>query len=187
MTFADVMWLHGMLTLLKTKARLCPGGKIYFPAGASPDVHRIAAICLEVAGAVCLRWQAVQSQTVPSAVEWFLKKQKGLNVCRDAAGETHGVTMTPRWLSFVLVWKSAWFVTMAAGWWLMGWILNSHMRHSKAVRFFQECFYKHLWPTVWAPFNMCEFAFNLFFLPNIPTSRHLASAQWGWFYKNVLY
>ncbi len=40
-----------------------------------------------------------------------------------------------------------------------------------------EYFYTSPWLTVWACFNICEFAFNSFIVPIIPTSRHLGSAR----------
>lgn len=42
-----------------------------------------------------------------------------------------------------------------------------------------ESFYTSPRLTVWARFNICEFAFYSFIVPIIPTSRHLGSVGGG--------
>lgn len=77
-----------------------PRRENFFSSRADPDVNAMAAICLGVGSAACLRWQAGAGvKQCHQLSSWFLKKQKGLNVCKDAAGETHAVAMTPHWLS----------------------------------------------------------------------------------------
>lgn len=152
-----------------------------FTAGAQPDVSGMAAICLEVASAVCLRWQAKQKSNSAISCRVVPEETKGVKrVQRCCRRDARGYHDTP--LVVICPHVESWCLTRHHGCRLvilMWRILNPHVQHRKAVRFFQECFYKRLWATVWAPFNMCEFAFNLFILPNIPTSRHLASAQGG--------
>lgn len=55
----------------------------------------------------------------------------------------------------------------------------------RALSVLPEYFYTSPWLAVWACFNICEFAFNSFITPIIPTSEHLGLAREA-LHKNML-